>query len=158
VDPRPIAAIHRPLLDAHVMVPASKSVANRELVLSAQAKGRSRLDIGRIDPGDDVHAMYDALAALGHDVSWAGQRIEVRPRDTPYAHVAIDARDAGTVARFVTALAATTGAEVRIDGSPRMRERPIASLVQALRALGASIDGDRLPLVRMRRWLLVALR
>jgi len=104
VDPRPIAPIHRPLIDAHVTVPASKSVANRELVLSAQAKGRSRLDIGRIDPGDDVHAMYDALAALGHDVSWAGQRIEVRPRDTPYAHVAIDARDAGTVARFVTAL------------------------------------------------------
>jgi 3-phosphoshikimate 1-carboxyvinyltransferase len=135
------------LVDAHVTVPASKSIANRELVLSAQAKGRSRLDIGPIDPGDDVHAMYDALAALGHDVSWSGQRIEITRRETPYAHVAIDARDAGTVARFVTALAATTGAEVRIDGSPRMRERPITSLVQALRALGASIETDRLPLV-----------
>jgi 3-phosphoshikimate 1-carboxyvinyltransferase len=147
VDPRPIAPIHRPLFDAHVTVPASKSVANRELVLSAEAKGRSRLDLGPIDPGDDVHTMYDALAALGHDVKWTGQRIEVTPRETPYAHVAIDARDAGTVARFVTALAATAEAEVRIDGSPRMRERPITSLVQALRALGATIDGDRLPLV-----------
>jgi 3-phosphoshikimate 1-carboxyvinyltransferase len=135
------------LLDAHVTVPASKSVANRELVLSAEAKGRSRLDLGPIDPGDDVHAMYDALASLGHDMKWADHRIEVTPRETPYAHVAVDARDAGTVARFVTALAATTDAEVRIDGSPRMRERPITSLVQALRALGASIDGDRLPLV-----------
>jgi 3-phosphoshikimate 1-carboxyvinyltransferase len=147
VDPRPIAPIHRPLLDVHVTVPASKSVANRELVLSAEAKGRSRLDLGRIDPGDDVHTMYDALAALGHEVKWTGQRIEVTPRETPYAHVAIDARDAGTVARFVTALAATADAEVRIDGSARMRERPITSLVEALRALGATIDGERLPLV-----------
>ena len=147
MDPRPIAPIHRPLLDAHVTVPASKSVANRELVLSAEAKGRSRLDLGPIDPGDDVHTMYDALAALGHDVRWTGQRIDVTPRETPSAHVAIDARDAGTVARFVAALATTVEAEVRIDGSPRMRERPITSLVQALRALGATIDGDRLPLV-----------
>ena len=128
-------------------MPASKSVANRELVLSAQAKGRSRLDIGPLDPGDDVHAMYDALAALGHDMRWTNERIEVTPRQTPYAHVAIDARDAGTVARFVTALAATTEAEVRIDGSPRMRERPITALVEALRTLGASVEGDRLPLV-----------
>jgi 3-phosphoshikimate 1-carboxyvinyltransferase len=136
------------LLDAHVTVPASKSVANRELVLSAQAKGRSRLELGPDDPGDDVHTMYDALAALGHDVKWAGHRIDVTAGETPNAHVAIDARDAGTVARFVAALAATTeGTEVRIDGSPRMRERPITSLVQALRELGASIDGDRLPLV-----------
>jgi 3-phosphoshikimate 1-carboxyvinyltransferase len=147
VDPRPIAPLHRPLLDAHVTVPASKSIANRELVLSAQANGRSRLEIGPIDPGDDVHAMYEALAALGHDLSWAGNRIEIKRRETASAHVAIDARDAGTVARFVTALAATTAAAVRIDGSPRMRERPITSLVHALRALGASIDGDRLPLL-----------
>ena len=147
MDPRPIAPLHRPLLDAHVSVPASKSVANRELVLSAEAKGRSRLDIGPLDPGDDVHTMYDALAALGHDMRWINERIEVTPREVPYAHVAIDARDAGTVARFVTALAATTQAEVRIDGSPRMRLRPITSLVDALRALGASVEGDRLPLV-----------
>ena len=126
-------------------VPASKSVANRELVLSAEAKGRSRIDIGRLDPGDDVHAMYEALAAMGHDVTWTGERIDVTPLETPYAHVAIDARDAGTVARFVTALAALSGAEVRVDGSERMRKRPITTLVRALRELGASIDNDTLP-------------
>jgi len=128
-----------------VRVPASKSVANRELVLSAEAKGRSRIDIGRLDPGDDVHAMYEALAAMGHDVTWTGERIDVTPLETPYAHVAIDARDAGTVARFVTALAALSGAEVRVDGSERMRKRPITTLVRALRELGASIDNDTLP-------------
>ncbi len=128
-------------------VPASKSITNRELVLSAQATGRSRLELGPLDPGDDVHAMYDALAALGHEVRWTGDRIEITPRDIPYAHVAIDARDAGTVARFVAALAALYEIEVRIDGSERMRGRPITSLVKALRSLGATIQGDTLPLV-----------
>ena len=126
-------------------VPASKSLANRELVLSALAPGRSRLEIGLLDPGDDVHAMADALAALGHDVRWSDGRIEVSPHDVPYVHAAIDAREAGTVARFATALAATYGAEIRVDGSARMRERPMRALTAALRTLGASIDGDALP-------------
>ena len=139
--------IRHPLVDAHVRVPASKSIANRELVLSAEATGRSRLELGPLDPGDDVHAMYDAIAALGHEVRWAGERIDVTPREIPYAHVAVSARDAGTVARFVAALAALYDVEVRIDGSPRMRGRPIGSLIAALRSLGAQIHGDALPLV-----------
>ncbi len=128
-------------------VPASKSVANRELVLSAEATGRSRLEIGELDPGDDVHAMYDALAALGHEMRWNGSSIAVTPRPMPYAHASIDARDAGTVARFAAALATLSEAEVRIDGSPRMRQRPMKPLLDALRALGASVDGDALPVL-----------
>ncbi len=127
-------------------VPASKSLANRELVLSALAAGRSRVDVGRIDPGDDVHTMAEAVAALGHEVRWANGRIDVTPHDAPYEHAAIDAREAGTVARFATALAAATGREVRVDGSPRMRERPMRALVAALRSLGATIDTEALPL------------
>ncbi|HEU5288525.1 MAG TPA: 3-phosphoshikimate 1-carboxyvinyltransferase, partial [Candidatus Limnocylindria bacterium] len=88
----------------------------------------------------------DAIASLGHEVRWADGRIEIAPREVPYEHAAIDARDAGTVARFATALAATTGREVRVDGSARMRERPMRALVSALRSLGATIDTDALPL------------
>ena len=139
--------MRRALDGAHVRVPASKSVANRELVLSAIAAGRSRLELGALDPGQDVHAMVDALAALGHDVRWEGARIEVAPRARPDVPATIDARDAGTVARFATALAALSGAETSMDGSARMRERPMAELARALRALGASVDGDALPLV-----------
>lgn len=127
-------------------MPASKSVANRELVLSALADGRSRIVVGAQDPGDDVHTMADALVALGHQVHWQDGAITVTPRRAPYAQATIDARDAGTVARFVTALAASTDAEVRVDGSARMRERPLAALVAALRTLGAAVDGDALPL------------
>ena len=147
VDPRPIPPLRRALAGAHVRVPASKSIANRELVLSAIAAGRSRLDVGALDPGDDVHTMAGALAALGHEVRWQGGRIEIAPNEGPPSQVSIDARDAGTVARFATALASLSAAETRIDGSPRMRERPMAELANALRALGATVDGDALPLV-----------
>jgi 3-phosphoshikimate 1-carboxyvinyltransferase len=147
VDPRPIPPLRRALGGAHVRVPASKSVANRELVLSAVAAGRSHLDVGTLDPGDDVHTMYDALIALGHEVRWQGGRIEIAPHDLPFAHASIDAREAGTVARFVTALAALSSAGTRVDGSERMRERPMSELATALRALGATVEGDALPLV-----------
>ncbi len=129
-------------------VPASKSVANRELLLSALANGRSEIDLGEMDPGDDVAAMRDALAALGYQVDGrATGVVRVSGTSAPAAgERAVDARDAGTVARFVPALAATLLGRTRIDGSERMRERPIAPLARALRALGAQVDGDAFPL------------
>ncbi len=128
-------------------VPASKSIANRELLLSALADGRSEVDLGELDPGDDVRAMREALSALGYPV---------RARSTGVFRIAgggahsrdatVDAHDAGTVARFVTALAATRPGRTTIDGSERMRQRPIGALARALRSLGAQVDGDRFPL------------
>lgn len=142
---RAIAPIRRALRSPRVHVPASKSVTNRELVLSALADGRSRLAVGPLDPGDDVHAMCDALAALGHQVRWADGHIDVTP-GTRTGPARIDAREAGTVGRFALALAALSPEETVLDGSARMRERPLATLVAALRSLGASIDRDGLPL------------
>jgi 3-phosphoshikimate 1-carboxyvinyltransferase len=149
VTPRPIIPFRHPLRDVRVRVPASKSVANRQLVLSAIADGRSRLEFGRLDPGDDVRAMRQALASLGYTVEWdqtfqvtvtgAGERI-------PHAVGPVNAAEAGTVARFALALAALADGETRFDGSERIRERPIAPLVAALRELGAKADADTLPL------------
>lgn len=131
-------------------VPASKSVANRELVLSALADGTSVLDLGPFDPGDDVRAMCEALASLGYAITREGGRMTVTggKRDDVVGPdgATIGARDAGTVARFGTALAALGETPVRIDGSERLRERPLAPLLAALRTLGARIDGDRLPI------------
>lgn len=130
-------------------VPASKSVANRELLLSAIAASRSEIDLGPMDPGDDVRAMREALAALG-------ARVEGGPAGTvrvtgiggspPARDATVDAAEAGTVARFVTALAAALPGRTRIDGSERLRGRPLAALVRALRQLGAGVEGDALPL------------
>lgn len=143
--PRPIAPIrHR--IDARARVPASKSVANRELLLSALADGASEVVLGPLDPGDDVRGMCAALTALGHEVVGRGDgTVRVTGRRGA-GSTSVDCGAAGTVARFVTALAATRPAPTTVDGSPRMRERPMAALARALRALGARVDGDRLPL------------
>lgn len=130
-------------------VPASKSLANRELLLSALADGRSDVDLGDMDPGDDVRAMREALVALGYRVEGGDTgvvRVTGQGGAPPAADAVVDARDAGTVARFVTALAATRPGRTVIDGTPRMRQRPIAPLVRALRTLGARVEGETFPL------------
>ena len=148
MTPRPIVASRHPLRDVRVRVPASKSIANRELVLSAIADGRSRLDMGKLDPGDDVRAMRQALAALGYRLEWDQTfHVTVHGAETiPHATGTVHAAEAGTVARFALALAALADGDTRFDGSERMRERPLAPLVNALRELGATADADALPL------------
>jgi 3-phosphoshikimate 1-carboxyvinyltransferase len=147
-DIHPIAPVRHPLVDKRVRVPASKSVTNRELILSAIAHGKSRLELGPLDPGADVRAMATALAEMGYQVRWDGATIAViGAGDTqPSKDAVVDAQDAGTVARFGTAVAALGAREVHVDGSPRLRARPISTLVTALRKLGAKVDAEALPL------------
>lgn len=142
-----ITSATRPV-DAHVRVPASKSVANRELVLGALASGASRVRLGALDPGDDVRRMIGALRALGFELEDESDGVTVRGAsgEIPAAEARVEAGDAGTVARFVAALCALGDGPYVVDGSPRMRERPMAPLATALRALGARVDGDALPL------------
>jgi len=147
-DIHPIAPVRHSLVDKRVRVPASKSIANRELVLSAIAHGRSRLELGPLDPGADVRTMATALAEMGYQVRWDGTTIAVIGAGDahPANDAVVDAHDAGTVARFGTAVAALGARAVHLDGSPRLRTRPIAALVTALRALGATVDAEALPL------------
>jgi 3-phosphoshikimate 1-carboxyvinyltransferase len=145
-DLRPITPIRHPLVDKRARVPASKSVANREIVLSAIADGRSRLALGPLDPGEDVHAMVEALIALDYRVDRSDSEITVHGTGRGNrAGGTVDARDAGTVARFGAALGAIGSGLVTITGSDRLRERPIGPLLDALRRLGARVSGDRLP-------------
>jgi 3-phosphoshikimate 1-carboxyvinyltransferase len=147
-DIHPIAPVRHALVDKRVRVPASKSIANRELVLSAIAHGRSRLELGPLDPGADVRAMATALAEMGYEVRWDGAAVAVTGAGDaqPTKEASVDAQEAGTVARFGAAVAALGPREVHLDGSARLRARPIATLVTALRALGAKVDADALPL------------
>jgi 3-phosphoshikimate 1-carboxyvinyltransferase len=147
-DIHPIAPVRHALVDKRVRVPASKSIANRELVLSAIAHGRSRLELGPLEPGADVRAMATALDAMGYVVEWAGATITVTGAGdgAPVKDAVVDAQEAGTVARFGAAVAALGPREVHFDGAPRLRERPMATLVNALRTLGATVDADALPL------------
>ncbi len=134
---RPILPARNPVRGT-VRVPGSKSLTNRALVLGALAEGRTVVQAALFS--DDTRLMAAGLRALGFPVEedpvagefavyGAGGRI-------PASRARIDAGNAGTVARFLTAVAALGSGHYVVDGSPRMRQRPILDLVLALRALG----------------------
>jgi 3-phosphoshikimate 1-carboxyvinyltransferase len=121
-----------------VSVPGSKSMTNRALVLAAIADGPSHIQ--RPLDSRDTALMATALGALGATVTRDGADLRVQPGARPAGDVAVDVGNAGTVARFVPAVAALGSATVRFDGDPRIRERPVGALIDALRSLGADID------------------
>ena len=129
---------------ATVSVPGSKSITNRALLLAALADGPSTL----VDPlvSRDSALMADALRALGVSIEEAGREWWVTPGRL-HGDTEIDCGLAGTVMRFLPPAAAIADGEVRFDGDPRARERPMGTILHALRELGATISGDALPFV-----------
>jgi 3-phosphoshikimate 1-carboxyvinyltransferase len=127
--------------------PGSKSITNRALLLAAVARGRSALD-GWLD-ADDTRHMRACLTALGVDnhversTAASSEVLVVEGSAGPIAAAAappvLFVGTAGTVARFLLAVLAASPGRARLDGTPRMRERPMAALVDALRAQGAAI-------------------
>ena len=137
--PDPLRIAPRGPLDARVRVPGSKSVTNRALVAAALARGESALSGGL--HSDDTRVMVESLGALGCalDVSgdpWriSGGGCRLRAPSAP-----LFAGNSGTTARFLTAAATLADGPVVIDGSARMRERPIDDLCRALEKLGAPV-------------------
>lgn len=132
-------------VDWQVRLPGSKSITNRLLVLAALADGRSVLR--RPLRSRDTELMAAGLARLGvavrsaPDGGWEvdGRESAGRAGAGPDP-VSVDAGNAGTVARFLPAVAGLGIGDVHFDGDPRLRERPIGPLIGALRAIGADID------------------
>ncbi|WP_395725180.1 3-phosphoshikimate 1-carboxyvinyltransferase [Nakamurella sp.] len=125
-----------------VPVPGSKSLTNRALVLAAQATGPSRI----VAPlrSRDTDLMAAALRSLGTGVAVDGDDWLVTP--APLTGPAqVDCGLAGTVMRFLPPLAATGTGPITFDGDEAARRRPMATVLDALRALGVRVDGDRLP-------------
>lgn len=141
-------------LDARVHVPGSKSISNRVLLLSALASGESTLH-GALD-SDDTRVMIKALEQLGAQVSRRPDGALVvsgtgGKLSTPSG--VIDVHASGTAARFLTALLALAPGESVLDGTERMRQRPIRDLATSLAALGVdiAIEGkDGCPPLRVR--------
>jgi 3-phosphoshikimate 1-carboxyvinyltransferase len=120
-----------------VVVPGSKSATNRALLLSALADSPSLLRAPLRSRDTDL--MADALRRLGVDIAEHGTDWVVTPRDLR-GPADVDVGLAGTVMRFVPAAATLATGDVRLDGDPRSRERPMGPLISALRAIGADID------------------
>jgi 3-phosphoshikimate 1-carboxyvinyltransferase len=139
--PRALAVAPRGPLDAVVAVPGSKSLSNRALVAAALARGESRLS--GVLGSEDIEAMRAALVALGAEVQALGRHgWRVRGSDGALRAPSgtLDARASGTAARFLTAIATLAPGPSLIDGTPRLRERPIADLAEALSRLGAEVE------------------
>ncbi len=124
-----------------VTLPGSKSISNRTLLLAGLALGETL--IRDVLESDDTQRMIDALRALGVTVTAEGPR-SLRVTGASGAFPAKAAKlflgNAGTVFRPLTAVLALCGGEYELSGVPRMHERPIGDLVDALRKLGARID------------------
>jgi 3-phosphoshikimate 1-carboxyvinyltransferase len=128
---------------ATVTVPGSKSITNRALLLAALSEDGGTLT-GALR-SRDTDLMIAALRALGVPVTVDGDGVTVAPHAGLAGPADVDCGLAGTVMRFVPPAAALAEGEIRFDGDPRARERPMSTVLDALRALGATIDGDALP-------------
>ena len=131
----------RRVRDSTVRPPGSKSITNRALVTAALAGGRSRI----VDPlrSDDTDAMVDCLRRLGVEVETGARTFEVSSSGVLSGGGRLDVRASGTTARFITAVATLATGPSLVDGTARMRERPIGPLVASLQALGAVVEADR---------------
>lgn len=126
-----------------VTLPGSKSITNRALFCAALADGPTRIRGASLS--DDAHAMLAGLQALGIDARADDTAPELIVRGGGLRAAAADLNPghAGTAVRFLTALCTLGYGRFRMDGSPRMRQRPIGVLVDALRRLGARIDYEQ---------------
>ncbi|HKV56070.1 MAG TPA: 3-phosphoshikimate 1-carboxyvinyltransferase [Candidatus Binataceae bacterium] len=137
-------------LDARVRVPGSKSITNRALLLAAMAGGRSRLR--EVLLSDDTERMIAALQALGFKVEVDGPArtitLEGLGGTIPADEANLDIGGAGTAMRFLAGFLTLGRARFVLDGNARMRQRPIAGLLEAMTALGLaarSLNHDGCP-------------
>jgi 3-phosphoshikimate 1-carboxyvinyltransferase len=128
-------------VSAQVRVPGSKSITNRALVLAALAD-RPATITGALR-SRDTDLMIAALRALGADIDGDGPRLRVVP--AAFGSATVDCGLAGTVMRFLPPLATLAKGNVRFDGDPQARRRPLGPMLDALGRLGADIDGSALP-------------
>jgi len=144
---------------AEITVPGSKSITNRALVLAALADGEVTLE-GALW-SEDTQVMVDCLQRLGFEVrvepepnEFCNRMITVRGRGgkipnagTAETPLELFVGNAGTAARFLSAMVCLGRGVYRLSGVPRMHERPQAALFSALRELGYRVDSptDTLP-------------
>ena len=135
---QPIARV-----DGTINLPGSKSVSNRALLLAALANGTTVLS--NLLDSDDVRHMLNALKALGVQYALSDDRTRCEVTGNGGALHSAEALElflgnAGTAMRPLAAALCLGSNDIVLTGEPRMKERPIGHLVDALRQGGAQID------------------
>ena len=136
-----------------VRLPGSKSISNRVLLLAALSHGQTT--VHALLASDDTAVMLAALRQLGCTVEQQGDTAVISGLggQLKQRKAALFMGNAGTAIRPLTAALALLGGEFELSGVPRMHERPIGDLVDALRQLGCAIDylgNDGFPPLRLR--------
>ncbi|HVU87472.1 MAG TPA: 3-phosphoshikimate 1-carboxyvinyltransferase [Pirellulales bacterium] len=146
MEPSPQTIEVRPAgpLAATIRPPGSKSITNRALVCAALAEGESTLT-GCLD-SEDTRVMVAALDKLGIRITADATRQTLQVHGCggriPAASGDLYVANSGTTVRFLTALLTLGQGTFCLDGTPRMRERPIEDLLAALRQLGAEVASE----------------
>ena len=139
---------------ATLTVPGSKSITNRALVLAALSSRETSCELTGSLRSEDTEVMVGCLRLLGFDVTpdWGRSTITVRrhgsDRLIPAESADLYVANSGTTVRFLAAMVSLGSGRYRLDGVPRMRERPIQDLLDALDRVGVdarSETGNRCP-------------
>jgi 3-phosphoshikimate 1-carboxyvinyltransferase len=151
--PAPAAPAPPAALDATVRLPGSKSITNRALLLAAIADAPST--VWHPLRARDTELMAAGLRSLGVDIvdivdivdaaDAAGTPVAWRVTPQPLHGGVVEVGNAGTVMRFVPPVAALAAGTVSFHGDARASERPLTEVLDALRAMGVAVDGDRVP-------------
>ena len=125
-----------------VVVPGSKSITNRALMLAALSQEKCRLK--GVLFSDDSRAFLDCLVSLGFDVNINESEKQViiqgENGNIPNKNACINVRSAGTAARFMTVLLAVAGGNYTLNSSEQMKKRPMEELINVLRQCGVTIN------------------
>lgn len=136
----PAPSVHH-AISAQVTLPGSKSLTNRELVLSALASSPTHLK--KPLESRDSQLMIEALRKLGTTINRDeyGDLVIIPPTtDISLSEVSIDCGLAGTVMRFVPPMAALSNTSVTFDGDEAARRRPMKTTIDSLRELGVEVE------------------
>ena len=133
-------------VDAVVSVPGSKSITNRALVLAALGSRDSACFLKGALRSEDTDVMVDCLTKLGFRLTCFNETIFVNYNESgrliPATSADLYVANSGTTIRFLTAMLAAGHGNYRLFGVPRMHERPIEDLLDALRQLGVSATSE----------------
>ena len=126
-----------------VVIPGSKSISNRALLLSCFSG--NNVELHGFLKSQDIELMITALKSVGIQINeyWEAEKVEVKGCKgiAPIKNQEIEVGNAGTVARFLTAwLATQKNSNYDFDGSDEMRERPIGQLLEFFQSGGVDVN------------------
>ena len=131
-------------LRGNIRLPGDKSISHRALMLAALATGESR--IRGLSEGADVASTARLLRALGVEIEAAGDAVAVRSAGVARLRVpaaTLDCGNSGTTLRLVAGILAGLPVTATLDGDESLRGRPVARIIEPLRAMGAVLHGRR---------------